>query len=124
MLPQKTRHLLYVVLLVFISIFGSTVLAKTNVTRILTKIVSSNAVSDTQNEIPEVAAEESFTEDNELLATAPMFSTIINGANEEVVCPNDGSTLAKFFLCGNQRCSDAYPKSIWKFLPMAAIGPQ
>ena len=100
MLPQKTRHLLYVVLLVFISIFGSTVLAKTNVTRILTKIVSSNAVSDTQNEIPEVAAEESFTEDNELLATAPMFSTIINGANEEVVCPNDGSTLAKFFLCG------------------------
>ena len=100
MLPQKTRHLLYVVLMVFISIFGSTVLAKTNVTRILTKIVSSNAVSDTQNEIPEVAAEESFTEDNELLATAPMFSTIINGANEEVVCPNDGSTLAKFFLCG------------------------
>ncbi|WP_349351702.1 SprB repeat-containing protein [Flagellimonas sp. MMG031] len=100
MLPQKTRHLLYVVLLVFISIFGSTVLAKTNVTRILTKIVSSNAVSDTQNKIPEVAAEESFAEDNELLATAPMFSTIINGANEEVVCPNDGSTLAKFFLCG------------------------
>ncbi|MFC4219729.1 T9SS type B sorting domain-containing protein [Flagellimonas marina] len=26
--------------------------------------------------------------------------TIIQGANEEVVCPNDGSTLAKFFLCG------------------------
>ncbi|WP_379763087.1 T9SS type B sorting domain-containing protein [Flagellimonas marina] len=29
-----------------------------------------------------------------------MFMTIIQGANEEVVCPNDGSTLAKFFLCG------------------------
>ncbi|MDJ0954871.1 MAG: Two component regulator three Y domain-containing protein, partial [Acidimicrobiia bacterium] len=29
-----------------------------------------------------------------------MFSTIIQGADEIVVCPNDGSTLAKFFLCG------------------------
>ncbi|WP_240938709.1 T9SS type B sorting domain-containing protein [Arenibacter sp. 6A1] len=29
-----------------------------------------------------------------------MFSTVINGANEEVICTNDGTTLAKFFLCG------------------------
>ena len=29
-----------------------------------------------------------------------MFATIINGANQEVTCPNDGSTVAKFFLCG------------------------
>ncbi|MEX0361854.1 MAG: hypothetical protein AB3N10_12805, partial [Allomuricauda sp.] len=35
-----------------------------------------------------------------ITASAPMFMTIIQGANEEVVCPNDGSTLAKFFLCG------------------------
>ena len=35
------------------------------------------------------------------ITTSPMmFATIINGANEEVTCTNDGSTLAKFFLCG------------------------
>ena len=31
---------------------------------------------------------------------SPLFTTIIQGANQEVTCPNDGSTLAKFFLCG------------------------
>ena len=31
---------------------------------------------------------------------SPMYSTIIQGADQEVTCPNDGSTLAKFFLCG------------------------
>uniref|UniRef100_UPI003561CC98 hypothetical protein n=1 Tax=Zeaxanthinibacter enoshimensis TaxID=392009 RepID=UPI003561CC98 len=28
------------------------------------------------------------------------YATIIQNADEEVNCPNDGSTLAKFFLCG------------------------
>src|SRR5690606_25095646 len=36
----------------------------------------------------------------EVLAPSIMFATIINGANQEVECSNDGSTLAKFFLCG------------------------
>ncbi len=100
MLPQKTRHLLYAVLLVFISIFGSTVLAKTHVAEILTDIVSSKTESETQKETPDATLEVVSSEENELFATTAMFATIINGANEEVVCPNDGSTLAKFFLCG------------------------
>ena len=29
-----------------------------------------------------------------------LFTTIIQGADQQVTCPNDGSTLAKFFLCG------------------------
>lgn len=100
MLPQKTRHLLYVVLLVFISIFGSTVLAKTNVTRILVNLESDTTESKTEKKVPSTTIQRASSEDIELFATAPMFATIINGANEEVVCPNDGSTLAKFFLCG------------------------
>ena len=100
MLPQKTRHLLYAVLLVFISIFGSTVLAKTHVAEILTGIVSSKTESETQKETPDATLEVVSSEENELFATTAMFATIINGANEQVVCPNDGSTLAKFFLCG------------------------
>src|SRR5690606_17654568 len=35
-----------------------------------------------------------------VLAPPMMYATIINGANQEVECSNDGSTLAKFFLCG------------------------
>ncbi|WP_318311283.1 T9SS type B sorting domain-containing protein [Flagellimonas crocea] len=99
MLPQKTRHLLYVVLLVFISIFGPKVLAKTHVTKILSSIVSGKADSETQTELPDVTQETS-TEASEPFVATPMYATIINGANEEVTCPNDGSTLAKFFLCG------------------------
>ncbi len=101
MLPQKTRHLLYAVLLVFISIFCSTVLAKTEVRSVLAKVVS--AVSGPQVEkssetyISDVATSQT---QNSFAATSSMFMTIIQGANEEVVCPNDGSTLAKFFLCG------------------------
>lgn len=101
MLPRKTRHLLYAVLLAIISIFGSTVLAKTEVSRMLSRIVS--AVSE-----PSVETESEFSKTNvsatktdaSLTAVNPMFTTIIQGADEEVVCPNDGSTLAKFFLCG------------------------
>lgn len=32
--------------------------------------------------------------------SSPLYTTIIQGADQEVTCPNDGSTLAKFFLCG------------------------
>ncbi|WP_420602285.1 T9SS type B sorting domain-containing protein [Flagellimonas sp.] len=101
MLPQKTRHLLYAVLLVFLSIFCSTVLAKTEVNRILTKIVST--VSESNNEEAPATSktvDQVTTSDVLRSASSSMFMTIIQGADEEVVCPNDGSTLAKFFLCG------------------------
>lgn len=32
--------------------------------------------------------------------SSPFPTTIIQGADQTVTCPNDGSTLAKFFLCG------------------------
>lgn len=101
MLPQKTRHLLYAVLLVFLSIFGSTVLAKTEVNRLLEKVV--HVFDEPQrakaSEVPntDIATEHSHASN---LSSSMMFMTILQGADEEVVCPNDGSTLAKFFLCG------------------------
>lgn len=100
MLPQKTRYLLYTVLMVFASIFGSTVLAKTEVTRILSEVVSSvSEPTEKTSSIPNTSLSVAKTASNASLATS-MFMTIIQGADEEVVCPNDGSTLAKFFLCG------------------------
>nr|WP_298927877.1 T9SS type B sorting domain-containing protein [uncultured Allomuricauda sp.] len=101
MLPQKTRHLLYAVLLVFISIFCSTVLAKTEVKTILTKIVSAVSEPSTEKTSSVSKIDDSAAKaDVFLSASSSMFMTIIQGTNEEVVCPNDGSTLAKFFLCG------------------------
>ncbi len=38
--------------------------------------------------------------DDPILTSSPWFTTIINGADQTVTCPNDGSTLSKFFLCG------------------------
>ena len=101
MLPKKTRHLLYAVLLVFISIFGSTVLAKTEVNRLFSNVVSSFSEPHTEKALAP-SGNIASTEEVDALFTASssMFMTIIQGANEEVVCPNDGSTLAKFFLCG------------------------
>ena len=100
MLPQKTRHLLYVVLLVFISIFGSTVLAKTEVRKFLTEMVSKVSETEAKTKVETNSTDTNITKGESLFASSAMFATIIVGANEEVVCPNDGSTLAKFFLCG------------------------
>lgn len=33
--------------------------------------------------------------------SSPMFMTIIQGADEEVICADDGSTVARFSLCGD-----------------------
>lgn len=38
--------------------------------------------------------------ENVATTMAMPFATIIQGANQVVTCPNDGSSLAKFFLCG------------------------
>ncbi len=101
MLPRKTRHSLYAVLLAIISIFGSTVLAKTEVSRMLSSIVSAVSEPSVENNSEFSKADDSAAQaDISFVAASPMFMTIIQGADEEVVCPNDGSTLAKFFLCG------------------------
>ncbi|UII75311.1 T9SS type B sorting domain-containing protein [Flagellimonas sp. HMM57] len=101
MLPRKTRHILYAVVLVFISIFCSTVLAKTEVSSIWDGLVSTISKSKAEAVSSVVKVDNSTTSTATFSsANSSMFMTIIQGANEEAVCPNDGSTLAKFFLCG------------------------
>ncbi len=100
MLPQKTRHLLYVMLLVLISISGYTVLAKTHARTILANYVSAVVEPESELEVVDSSQEIDQVNTSEAFTPVPMFATILNGANEEVVCSNDGSTLAKFFLCG------------------------
>ena len=101
MLPQKTRHLLCAVLLVLLTFFGSTVLAKTEIKNVVFGIISKG--SATEAEQPLAVSPLASPETPETLpssATNGMFATIIQGYDDLGDCINDGSQMAKFFLCG------------------------
>src|SRR5690606_18755547 len=101
MLPQKTRHLLCDELLVHLTSLASTVLAKTAIKNVVFGIISKG--SATEAEQPLAVSPLASPETPETLpSTAPnsMFATIIQGYDDLGDCINDGSQLAKFFLCG------------------------
>ncbi|NJB72246.1 gliding motility-associated-like protein [Saonia flava] len=106
MLPKKTRHLLYAILLIFLSIVCSTAIANNKGYNLFAEITDVMDVAVPVNSTPELntnsegSTSPAETINTLVLPSMPMFTTIILGANEEVTCPNDGSTLAKFFLCG------------------------
>ena len=100
MSSRKTRHYSYAVLLVVTSILSSSA-----VTRNLALDYFPKIVAERENQKPEghaITESSSNFDTTEAIAAyeQPMFATIIQNANEEVVCANDGSTLSKFFLCG------------------------
>ena len=103
MLPKKIRHLLYALLLLALFVAGTSAIANPKVYGFLSVISDTEHIAVEIEEATTSTASISVTSDkitaNSALS-APMFMTIIQGADEEVVCPNDGSTLAKFFLCG------------------------
>ncbi|NAS11422.1 T9SS type B sorting domain-containing protein [Poritiphilus flavus] len=107
MLPKKSRHFLYALLLILSSIVGSSAIANTKVYELISEI--SEAVeeavsikSDTANdtELTETVNNTSAINTNASAVSAPMFMTIIQNPDDTAVCSIDGSTLAKFFLCG------------------------
>ena len=106
MLPKKTRHLLYAILLVSLSIVCSTAIANSKgynlfaeITDVMDVTVPESAISKSKNNSTDLTIP--LKKSNSLVfSNESMYATIIQGANEEVTCPNDGSTLAKFFLCG------------------------
>lgn len=106
MLPNKPRHLLYAVLLIVLSFIGTSAIANPNINKLFTEI--STGIGKVIQPILEEEESRILPNDNEFsvtgtlapLASSPFFATIINGANEQVNCSIDGSTLAKFFLCG------------------------
>ena len=101
MLPKKSRHYTNAGLILFLLVVGTTVLAgvSTGVASYRTGLLSN--ATETKEDKSIHTQTQTNTEYNATEAMFnPMFMTIIQGADEEVVCPNDGSTLAKFFLCG------------------------
>ena len=108
--PRKPRHLLYALFLVLLSLIFSSAVAKSMVGYIVADIsaaiksinsakVSKNVPQDMKS-APRMETYRSGERDTEALAPVMMFATIINGADKVDNCPNDGSSLAKFFLCG------------------------
>ncbi|MEZ2416072.1 T9SS type B sorting domain-containing protein [Muriicola sp. E247] len=105
MLPKKFRHFLYAVLWLAFCIIGTSAIANPSVYSffsrfdgVSTEVVSHVEAKDTEAFHSSIAS--SKEAELALAPASPMFVTIIIGADEEVTCPNDGSTLAKFFLCG------------------------
>ena len=93
---------MYAVLLITLSIAGTTAIANTRVYEFITEIAANTdepVELTTGNTLPDTNLEYAADSPNTLSA-APLFATIIQGADQTVTCPNDGSTLAKFFLCG------------------------
>ena len=114
MLPKKTRHLLYAILLLVLSIVGTSAIAKTKVFDLFTNLP---VFSEILNSLPntgngnkiESKPETSYVKDNTAVNSAKssstvssaMFATIIANADAVVSCTNDGSSVARFNLCGN-----------------------
>ncbi|PIB29946.1 transporter [Maribacter sp. 4U21] len=108
MLSKKPRYTLYTLLLVVLSVIGSTAIANSNVpvlfveaVNVLEKAVEKTSSNTNTGEEHTATSNYSFTnEENSTLAPA-MFTTIIQGADEEVGCSDNGFTVARFNLCGD-----------------------
>ena len=107
MLPKKTRHTLYAVLLLTLSVICTSAIANTKVYELITEVA---AVLDVKSETadPTSARKESNLptlgiegSKSKKAAMQPMFMTIIQGADEEVGCSANGLTVARFNLCGD-----------------------
>ncbi len=107
MLQKNSRHVWYAVLLMTLSVVCTTAVANTRVFSFITEVASviettvvSSPTEDTTTRATNSSNLEKLTS-KAISATSPMFMTIIQGADEELVCADDGSTVAKFSLCGD-----------------------
>ncbi len=105
MLSKKSRHLLNVILILVFSALATSAIANTVIYDFIAEIVINKEPSETflkENFSPNPKKQNtnSFVNIKET-SSMPMFTTIIQGADEQVTCADDGSTIAKFSLCGN-----------------------
>ncbi|WP_350285284.1 T9SS type B sorting domain-containing protein [uncultured Croceitalea sp.] len=98
---KKTRRHLYAALLVLSSVVVYSAVLKSNVFTFGFELGTSK--SETSVSLTEVANDVDFSSKNNAFspASAPMFTTIIQGADEQVACTNNGFTIARFNLCGD-----------------------
>ena len=102
MLPKRTRHLLYALLVVGLSVISASAVEVTPLTDLLDR-----AETSVLPVVPEskVVSSESPALPSASLGMAetpyPFFTKIILNADEEVSCSDNGFTIARFNLCGD-----------------------
>lgn len=102
MLPKQQRYTLYVLILIVLSVIGTTALANSKVStmyeevaNVIEKVVSiSTQKQSTLKQKVNVARKSN-------LATSAMFNTLIVGADDTETCNDNGFTVARFNLCGD-----------------------
>ena len=108
MLPKKTKYILYTLFLVFLQMAFTTAVANTKVFELLCDTVNleTKTVASFSEEVSENTLHSNFKphlvkEKNSSSSMAPMFTTIVAGADNQVTCNDNGFTVAQFFLCGD-----------------------
>ena len=100
MLPKRTRHLLYALLVVGISVISASAVEGSPVAGLLER--AGTLLPSAQADSESVHGENTFVPTVPVDAAAPpLFSTIILNADEEVTCSDNGFTIARFNLCGD-----------------------
>ena len=102
MLSKKQRYTLYALLLISISVLGTTAIANSKVQTLfesVSTVLKKVAVVPAKT-IP-VATTKIEKSIRAKTASSAMFTTIIQGADEEVGCSVQGFTVARFNLCGD-----------------------
>ncbi|SDE75241.1 gliding motility-associated C-terminal domain-containing protein [Pricia antarctica] len=98
---------MYALILLIFSAVGTTAIANTKVHAIFTEVasvikeVASPEMKETAKAVPELKETTVTKSAADISAAAPMFATIILGADDVVTCSNDGATVARFNLCGD-----------------------
>ncbi|WP_027077849.1 T9SS type B sorting domain-containing protein [Maribacter antarcticus] len=113
MRSKKPWYTLYALLLILVSAIGSSAIANykvhvifEEVASVLKKVGGGNDVDSKTaeyNSLTLVHTQNKFNKISigSITPSAPMFSTIIQGADEEVGCSVQGFTVARFNLCGD-----------------------
>ena len=107
MLPRKPRQILYALLFLTFSIVGTTAIANPKVVTLFSEVATAIKEAVSIDEVETTEANPKLTEStlkhsqSNAFAAAPMFMTIIQGADDQVNCTNDGATIARFILCGD-----------------------
>mgnify|MGYP000500814891 CR=1 FL=1 len=107
MLPRKPRQILYALLFLIFSIVGTTAIANEKVAILFSEVAAAVkeavSVAEVKVEDKQQNAIKTITKKTSANSaiSAPMFMTIIQGADDVVNCTNDGATIARFILCGD-----------------------
>ena len=115
MLPKKTRHIVYALLLMTFSVVCTSAIAGKKAFSVYEEVASAikEATSSKTGAVEKTALKNSsITEKKETVSAtaAPMFATIIQGYDDVDNCTSDGSTIARFILCGD---SDDRNITLW-----------